>query len=193
MYINRRVKSVYNRCKPKIKDQSKLQAILAKGFSVSKKPPKAEHKDNENTHYQRAHVKNVKLVLFSEASDNPKELSVIHRMDVKAYLHPGTGEGFAGVRNQKILTLSDAEKARKLPKYDWPKKLVYQRPGRKHGTLGNLGTLGNHIFRGFRDFLEFCVFEQTYAILENTEMLQMYGNSVIKAIPISVLPYLSHA
>ena len=59
-------------------------------------------------------------------------------------------------------------------------------PGRKHGTLGNLGTLGtlrNHKFRGFRDFLEFCVFEQIQAILENTEMLKMYGNSVIKAVP----------
>ena len=68
---------------------------------------------------------------------------------------------------------------------------MYQRPDRKHGTLGNLGTLGflgtlgNHTFRGFCDFLEFCVFEQTEAILESTEMLQMYGSSIaIKAMPI---------
>ena len=31
-----------------------------------------------------------------------------------------------------------------------------RKPDRKHGTLGNLGTLGNHTFRGFCDFLEFC-------------------------------------
>ena len=111
------------------KQRSKQAANhISKGLLCFKKPPKAEDKDNENTHYQRAHVKNVKLALFSEASNNPKELSVIHSMDDKAFLRPGTGEGFAGVRNKKNLTLSDVEKARKLPKYDWPEKLVYQTP-----------------------------------------------------------------
>ena len=31
--------------------------------------------------------------------------------------------------NIRILTLSDEAKARKLPKYDWPEKLVYVTPG----------------------------------------------------------------
>eukprot|EP00794_Sanderia_malayensis_P000902 gene902-205_t len=152
MYTNRRVKSrdllkianyrllkagkqmiksattVYNRCKPKIQRSKQAANHIGKGLLCFKKLPQAEDKDNENTHYQRAHVKNVKLALFSEASDNSKEVSVIQSMDGKAYLRPGTGEGYAGVRNQKMLTLSDMEKARKLPKYDWQQKLVYQTP-----------------------------------------------------------------
>ncbi len=48
--------------------------------------------------------------------------------DDKAYLRPGTSEGFAGARNVSIFTLTDEEKSWKLPKYDWPEKLVYQTP-----------------------------------------------------------------
>ena len=50
-------------------------------------------------------------------------------VDDKAYLRPGTSEGFQHTRNQRILTSSDIQKARELPKYDWPEKLVYQTPG----------------------------------------------------------------
>ena len=50
-------------------------------------------------------------------------------MDDKAYLRPGTSEGFEKARNLRILTLSDNERARKLPKYDWPEKMVYVTPG----------------------------------------------------------------
>jgi hypothetical protein len=35
-------------------------------------------------------------------------------IDDKAYLHPGTSEGFSNTRNQKLLTMTDVEKARKL-------------------------------------------------------------------------------
>ena len=50
-------------------------------------------------------------------------------MDDKAYLRPGTSAGFEKARNLRILTLSDNEGARKLPKYDWPEKMVYVTPG----------------------------------------------------------------
>lgn len=50
-------------------------------------------------------------------------------MDDKAYLRPGTSEGFEKARNLRILTLTDEEKARKLPKYDWQEKMVYVTPG----------------------------------------------------------------
>ena len=49
--------------------------------------------------------------------------------DDKAYLRPGTSEGFDKARNLRILTISDHSKARKLPKYDWPEKMVYVTPG----------------------------------------------------------------
>ena len=50
-------------------------------------------------------------------------------MDAKAYLQPGTSEGFDKARNIRILTVTDENRARKLPKYDWPEKIVYVTPG----------------------------------------------------------------
>jgi hypothetical protein len=153
MYTNRRVKSrdlvniankrlkdagkrlikssttVYNRCKPKNTRSVQASQHIGKGLMCFKKPPKAEDNENENTHYQRAHVKNVKMAMFSEKAGDANKYSLIHSIDDKAYLRPGTSEGFSSARNQKILTLSDASKARQLPKYDWPQKLVYQTPG----------------------------------------------------------------
>ena len=49
-------------------------------------------------------------------------------IDDNAYLRPGTSEGFNSVRNGRILTPAASEKMRKLPKYDWPIKKVYQTP-----------------------------------------------------------------
>jgi hypothetical protein len=67
--------------------------------------------------------------MFSEKAGDVKDYSLLHSIDDKAYIRPGTSEGFSSVRNQKILTLSDANKAKKLPKYHWPEKQVYQTPG----------------------------------------------------------------
>ena len=53
----------------------------------------------------------------------------MRRTDDKAYLRPGTSEGFSNTRNQRILTPTDVDKARTLLKYDWPEKPVYQTPG----------------------------------------------------------------
>ena len=54
-------------------------------------------------------------------------LGLIHSMDDKAYLRPGTSEGFEKTRRGKIVTLS-GEGAPQLPKYDWPEALMYQTP-----------------------------------------------------------------
>jgi hypothetical protein len=64
-----------------------------------KKPPKAEDKDNENTHYQRAHVNNIKMSMFSEESGEAKDYSLLHSVDDKTYIRPGTSEGFSSARN----------------------------------------------------------------------------------------------
>ena len=121
--------TLYNRCKPKNIRSVQASRHIGKGLMCFKKPPKAEDNENENTHFQRAHVKNIKMSMFSENSGDAKAFSLLYSIDDKAYLRPGTSEGFSGARNQKILTLKDASKARKLPKYDWPEKLVYQTPG----------------------------------------------------------------
>ncbi|CAH3040108.1 unnamed protein product, partial [Pocillopora meandrina] len=59
----------------------------------------------------------------------PRKFCFMRSTDDKAYLRPGTSEGFDKARNLRILTLSDHTKARKLPKYDWPEKMVYVTPG----------------------------------------------------------------
>ena len=52
----------------------------------------------------------------------------MYSADDKSYLRPGTSEGLSKTRNEKIITLTDVDKARKLPKYDWPERLVYITP-----------------------------------------------------------------
>ncbi len=121
--------TVYNRCKPRSSISIQAKRHRGKGLFCTKKPPKAEDIDNENTHYQRAHVKNVKFSFFGQESAANSHLCFMRSIDDKAYLRPGTSEGFQNTRNQKILTLTDVEKAKQLPKYDWPEKLVYQTPG----------------------------------------------------------------
>ena len=116
--------TVYNRCKPRSSRSAQAKRHRGKGLFCTKKPLKVEDDDNENTHYQRTHVKNVKLAFFRKEFKDNSQMCFMRSIDDKAYLRPGTSEGFLNTRNEKILTLTDVEKARKLPKYDWPEKLV---------------------------------------------------------------------
>lgn len=149
MYTNRRVKSrdllnianyrlskkgkallksattVWNRSKPRRQNTIQASRHVGKGLFCTKKPPKAEDTDNVNTHHQRAHVKNVQQFFF-ETPESTK-LNLIHSMDDKAYVRPGTSEGFEKTRNIKILTVN-GDGARQLPKYDWPEQKMYQTP-----------------------------------------------------------------
>lgn len=43
----------------------------------------------------------------------------MQRKDDKAYVRPGTSEGFSKARNVKVLMPSDINKQRKLPTYDF--------------------------------------------------------------------------
>ncbi|XP_032235410.2 uncharacterized protein LOC5510379 [Nematostella vectensis] len=115
----------WNRSRPKNVRSRQAKLHIGKGLFCTKKPPKAEDCDNENTHHQRSHCKNVQQFLSSDKSK--QKFSFIKSMDDKAYIRPGTSEGLEKTRNTKILTLS-GEGARQLPKYDWPEKAVYQTP-----------------------------------------------------------------
>jgi hypothetical protein len=44
--------TVYNRCKPRSSRSVQAKRQRGKGLFCTKKPPKAEDDDNENTHYQ---------------------------------------------------------------------------------------------------------------------------------------------
>ena len=121
--------TAWNRSRPR--NERSIQSAKHKGHALfcTKKPPKTEDQMNENTHYQRAHVRNIKTTFFgSSIPDNIRELSFMRSIDDKAYLRPGTSEGFAKTRNSRILTLSAEAKARKLPKYDWPESKMYITP-----------------------------------------------------------------
>ena len=97
--------TVYNRSKPKSSCSIQASCRIGKGLMCFKKPPKAEDNENENTQFQRAHVKNVKMTLFSDTSNESKHYSFLHSIDDKAYIRPGTSEGFPRARNIKILSL----------------------------------------------------------------------------------------
>ena len=65
-----------------------------------KKPPKAEDESDENTHYQRAHINNIKMNFFSLRNEETKDLCMIESMDDKAFIRPGTSEGLEKARNR---------------------------------------------------------------------------------------------
>lgn len=79
-------------------------------------------------HIIKEHIKNVVKKLFSERSGNETKFSFARSIDDKAYVRPGTSEGFEKTRNKRILTPCAEEKSRKLPKYDWPESKVYVTP-----------------------------------------------------------------
>ena len=125
----RSANTVYNRSRPRNIRSLQARRHCGKGLFCFKKPPKAEDNDNENTHFQRGHIKNIKLSFFSNNVDTQtRNCCFMRSTDDKAYLRPGTSEGFEKSRNVRILTLTNVNRARALPKYDWPEKLVYITP-----------------------------------------------------------------
>ncbi|XP_070537914.1 uncharacterized protein [Ptychodera flava] len=120
--------TVYNLARPRSIHSVQAKQHRGKGLFCFKKPPKAEDSSNENTHYQRAHVKNIKRRFFVDDDPETKKFCFMRSIDDKAYLRPGTSEGFEKTRKQRIATLADFQQAKKLPKYDWPEKAVYITP-----------------------------------------------------------------
>lgn len=60
----------------------------------TRKPPKTEDNNNESTHYQRAHKKNIIKKFFSKTNADNKKYCFERSIDDKAYVRPGTREGF---------------------------------------------------------------------------------------------------
>lgn len=120
--------TVWNWSEPRRKNSIQAKFHLGKGLFCTKKPPKTEASENESTHHQRAHVNNVKMYFFSRKTEDHKKYCLCRSIDDKAYIRPGTGEGMNHARNQRILTLSADERARKLPLHDWPERKMYITP-----------------------------------------------------------------
>ena len=90
-------------------------------------------------HYQCTFVNNVKRYFFSEKMVELRPFCLMRSIDDKAYLCPGTSEGFRSIRSGRILIASAVEKMKKLPKYDWPVKAVYITPS-THRFLHQKGS-----------------------------------------------------
>ena len=120
--------TIFNRGKAKHSRSRQALKHIGKNLFCCRKPPKAEDCDNENTHYQRALVKYVKFSYWGNGNIQNRHGCYMESTDDKAYIRPGTSEGFRSSRKGGIYCLTDEEKARKLPKYDWPEKMVYQTP-----------------------------------------------------------------
>ena len=119
-----------NRSKPRRIDTIQAVRHKGKGLWSCKKPPKAEDLDNENTHHQRAHIKNMKrMFLSSKHPEGATSYAVIESRGDHAFLRPGTSVGFQGSIVRKVLTPVAEEKSRKLLKYDFPEAKMHCTPG----------------------------------------------------------------
>lgn len=116
--------TVWNRSEPRRKNSRQAKLHLGKGYFCTRKPPKTESSENESTHHQRAHVNNVKMFFFSNKMARNRKYCFCRSIDDKAYIRPGTCEAMNNARNQRILTPSAEERARKLPLHDWPQQKV---------------------------------------------------------------------
>lgn len=86
--------TVYNRARPRNKRCLQAKRHTGKHFFCWKRPPKGKEKSNENTHHQRAHIKNIKKRLWGARNAESKNNCCMRSMDDKAYLRPRTSEGF---------------------------------------------------------------------------------------------------
>ena len=120
--------TVCNRGRPQNKGSIQAKRHLGMGLFCTKKPPKAEANDNELTHYQRAHKKNVVHHFYAMERKEGDAFVCEMSIDDKAYLCPATSTGMRGAKNQKIFQTCDEIKARKLPKYDFPVSMVNVTP-----------------------------------------------------------------
>ena len=122
--------TVYNRGRPKNQRSTQAKHHLGLGLLCMKKPPKAEGNDNELTHHQRAHKKNILTYLCGPETKtgDGHGFNFIISQDEKAYICPGTSTGMRGARNEKIVQPTDLSKSRKLPKYDFPLSMINVTP-----------------------------------------------------------------
>ena len=120
--------TVYNRSRPCNKRSKQAKLHVGLGLFCAKKPPKTENSENELTHHQRTHKKNIIDFLCDAKREEEARYVVEISMDDKAYLCPGTSTGMSGARNLKIYQPSNSKEARQLPKYDFPVSMVNVTP-----------------------------------------------------------------
>ncbi|XP_070580686.1 uncharacterized protein [Ptychodera flava] len=117
--------TVLNRGRPRYVRSKQARVHIGKSLFCAKKPPKTELHASESTHYQRAHVKSVKRMMFSDSFQGN---SLVISMDDKAYLRPGTDVGARDVKTGVIYDVANQEKQKKLPQHDFSTPEVHITP-----------------------------------------------------------------
>ena len=84
----------WNRSRPRNVRSTQAKRHRGKMLFCTRKPPNTEDNSNESTHYQRAHKKNVVRRLFSRRVGDERKFCFARSIDDKAYVRPGTSEGF---------------------------------------------------------------------------------------------------
>ena len=120
--------TVFNRARPANRKSHQAKRHLGLGLFCSKKPPKAESNENELTHHQRAHKRNIIIHKCSIEKEGDEFTSVISSDD-KAYVCPQTSTRMQGARKLQIFRPTDSETARVLPRYDFPESMINCTPG----------------------------------------------------------------
>ena len=86
--------TVYIRERPRNKRSLQAKRHRGKGLFCWKKPPEGKEKNNKNTYYQRAHVKNIKMRFWDARNAEARKYCFMRSIDDKAYLRPGTSDWF---------------------------------------------------------------------------------------------------
>ena len=110
---------VYIRSKPHKTNSLQAKRHLGLSLFCTKKPPKTGDNDNELTHHQCSHKKNITDFHCHDRKNEETKFLLEIFMDDKAYLCPSTSTGMCGARNQRIFQPTDDSISRKLPKYDF--------------------------------------------------------------------------
>ena len=132
--------------KPRKKNSRQSKFHHGRGLFCTRKPPKSGCQENENTHYQRSHVKLLKEDMFM-SSQAMASMSLLISMDDKATVKPGTDIGFKGARKQVILEPTDLSRARLLPQHDFPESKVSVTPGSLRYMTKQIDETTNNLMR----------------------------------------------
>jgi len=109
--------------------------LLQQGKRLVKSATTAWNRSKPRNRRSKQARKHIGKGLFCTKKPLKTEDNTVLPSDDKAYLRPGTTEGFEKTRNVKVPTHSN-EVARHLPKYDWPESSMYQTP-ETHRILNN--------------------------------------------------------
>lgn len=132
--------------KPKYIRSRQAKLHHGRALFCTRKPPKDDKEDNENTHHQRCQIKLLKHEMFGVDDDFASQ-AVMISMDDKSYMRPDTDIGVKGARKQAILTPADNERSRSLPQHDFSNPKSHITPSSFRFMTKKLDEVTNELTR----------------------------------------------